>query len=136
MSIKGKGTVLEIEFEDGTWVQIGEVNTITGPTFGEVATVETTHLLSAARTYISTIGGGGSLGFEFNHDPDNTSHQALVALVQAPANKNFRVTLTDSTPTIYSFNGILKSYDIGGIGTEEKLTGSCEVQISGKITTA
>ncbi|TWT64239.1 hypothetical protein Pan54_50000 [Rubinisphaera italica] len=136
MAIKAKGTTLSVEFATDTYTVIGEVKSITGPSFGEVSTPESTHLTSAAREYIAGMTGGGTLSFDLHFDPDNASHSALSDLVINPAVVGFKVTFADATPAIYSFDGILKNFDISVSSFDDLLSASCSVQISGLITKA
>lgn len=103
-----KGTTLEYDAGAGL-AAISQVRSIGGPS-SEVETFEADYLdNSDAGIPMKPTGrtAGGQTNFELWLDPGLAGHQALVALLETPAVKNWGMTYSDSSA--WTFSGTLKS---------------------------
>lgn len=117
---------------------IGQVVSISGPN-REVGIVETTHLGSTERTFRPTILDNGEIEVGIQFDPDDAQHSAIEALLTASplAAASWVLTLTDTSPTTYSFSGILRNHDLDAASSVDDLTMvKLKIKISGAVTKA
>lgn len=85
-----------------SFTTIGDVLSIGGPS-GTAAEIDTTHLGSAAREFLIGLRDEGSVSLECNYDPDSTQHQDLLSDRDNEALRQYRITLTDTTPLTWTF---------------------------------
>lgn len=132
-TLLGKGTTLKL-----ATTAVGQVVSISGPN-RSVGTVETTNLNSTERTFRPTILDNGEVTVTIQFDPDDTQHTAIEALLTASplASASWVITMTDGTPSTYTFNGILTAFDIDAAASVDDLTtASLTIKITGAITKA
>lgn len=110
----------------GSYVELGEVQSISGPTITWDAT-EITHLTSdnAFKEYLSGLGDSGSVSLVLNYKTSESTR--LYALSRTT--KGLRVTFPDNSD--WDFNGFPTSF-----GTEspfnDRITQSVEFKLTGK----
>ena len=141
--VRGEGTLLAVDIAGSTtFVTVAQRVTITGPKM-EVASIETSNLDSIVKTFRpSAVPDPGTIDMECYFDPDDTTHQAIRALMGLPlatastALPNWRLTLTDGTPVTATFKGFPTSFELNGMEIEGNLGANISVKISGAITWA
>lgn len=133
--VRTLGTTLQCQFSGSTWTTVAQIAEIDGFDMS-VETEDSTDLSSTARTHEPTLPDFGTLSGKLRHDPDDSTHQAMVALIASPARKNWRVNYTDSTPTVGTFNGSLVKYKIGNITPTGFLEAEFEIKANGPVTFA
>lgn len=132
------GTILSVDkLGTGvTFTTIDQVLSIDGPS-NEVGSAETTHLLSARKTYRPTLPDGGELSFELEYDPSDTAgHAYLRGLADAPAILTWRVSYPTSPVIHDTFEGFLTKFGTSAGGPEENLTASATIKVTGAVVTA
>ncbi len=108
-------------------VNIGEVGV-------ERSLIDTTNLASTIREYKGAIPDGTEVDFDFQYDPDNAQQTALKTRLDANTTINYRVTLSDSPATTFTFAGLVVSWKISNpidnivpLAVRIKVTGSLTV---------
>ena len=130
-TLPGEGVLLSV---DGT--AVSQRTSLSGPTFS-VEPVETTHMDSTAHTYRpSSIPESGEVSGTLWYDPDDASHQALTDLMVTPATAAWVLTFTDGTATTYTFNGVLSSFEPGGMEIENEISADFTIKVTGAVTIA
>jgi hypothetical protein len=127
--VAGQGTHLQLETSPSTFTTIAQVITISGPNRA-VASVEVTTLDSTERTFRPGLLDNGELSFTIQYDPDATTHTALTALLATPAVKNWKLVLTDTTPSTYALSAFLTAFNPGGMETDGNLTAECTLKVN------
>lgn len=134
MAFSGVGTKLERSDDGGTtWTEIGEVKTIKGPSMSR-ETLDSTSLATTGgyRTFITGFRDGGTLTFTVNFT--NAGYSAMKADFESDTEVQYRVTLSDSGPTVISFNGLVTECPI--TIPEGIVTFDTTIKISGEVTVA
>jgi len=116
LAIKSQGTLFEIEqlpIGSGSWVAIGEVQSIPGAG-GQAGEIDVTHLRSTGKEFLLGIPDYGSQQITGNYlgvgvDAGQTLVRARYADQQAA---QFRVTMVDSGTTQITFTALVQSFDI------------------------
>ena len=108
-------------------VNIGEIGV-------ERALIDITNLASTLREYKGAIPDGSEIDFDFQYDPDNAQQTALKTRLDANTTINYRVTLSDSPATTFTFAGLVISWKINNpidnivpLAVRIKITGSLTV---------
>jgi hypothetical protein len=136
--IIGAGTTLGRRTALGppvVYTTVPQVKEITPPAL-EMGTAEATHLTSSAREHVATIADPGEVSFTLQWDPDNAQHAALWTSFQAKTLENWRITMTDTTPTTITFDGIIKNFGIDTLDVEALAAIPVTIQVSGLPTIA
>jgi predicted secreted protein len=133
-AIKSQGTVFKIGNGGGpeTFTAIPEIVSFSGP--GETAgTIDVTDLDSTAKEYIAGLKDTGTLSFDINYIPDNTVHAQIRTDMGAGTLRNFQIIFTDTGATQWDFAAVITGFSVSG-ATDDKVTASVSLQISGDIT--
>lgn len=137
--IPALGTKLAYDSGGGSYVNIAQVKEISGYDL-QYGSVETTNLDSTAATVRGTLLKAGQLGLKLQFDPDNTGHTWLESKMTggiSQATSNFRLILTDSTPSNYTFAALVVGFTINGMDPEsECIMADVVLQMSGTPTKA
>lgn len=122
------GTTIGCDFVTaGTYVLIAQVLSISDKS--NVGQAETTHLLSAKKSFRPTLEDPGEINFEIEYDgTDTTSHQALETLKSAKTIKGWQITYTNAPPKV--FQGFITDLERTAGGPEENQTASLTVKIT------
>jgi hypothetical protein len=107
--------------------------TLEGPEL-ERGTVETTNMATTgAKTYrYEILYDGGTVSGTAEFDPQETTHQAWLALLTGGTSGSFLVVFPDTTT--YGFTGLLTKFSPGGMEEDENLSFDFEIKVSGEIT--
>lgn len=130
---KSKGTLLELNTTGSTWVAIPARISVSGPS-QKVNTIEVTTLDDTHRKYIPGVIEGQEVTAECLHDPSDAAITAMEALIDAPANKNFRVTFSDTGAAVYAFEGILTGSELSAASIDDPVKITFTIQQSGAVT--
>lgn len=129
-----QGTTLAYSTDAGvTWIQLGEVSSISGGGGGEVGKRETTVLTSTIRTYRPTITDPGELKVSLNFDPADSGHQQLRTWLFTPlsTDPSFQVTFATSPAFTATFTGFVVSVDgPNAEDVDDNLTADVTIQIT------
>jgi len=106
--------VLAVNTVSTTYVTIAAVLDIEGPGM-TLDMIDVTSRDSASwKEFIGGLIDGGEVAFDILYDPDDTTHSAtspgLVGLLTSKTIKGWKLTLTDPTPTVWSFTALVKAF--------------------------
>lgn len=113
---------------------IGLVTNIGGPD-GSATEINTTHLGSAAMEFLIGLRDEGQVTFDILYDPDNATHQGLLTDRDNKTLREFQLSLTDSTPTTWTFQAYVQGFSMN-VAVDEAVTASVTLRISGTVTRA
>ena len=116
----------------GAYVDLAEVNDISGPSISQ-GTVDVTSHDSPWREYKATIADGGEISFDINYIPSDATHQLIRGAVSDGADHQFQITFTDGSTA--TFNGIVTSFEIGA-PVADKMSAAIKIKVTGSITFA
>jgi len=115
----GYGVTLQVDIDGagaGTAAEIGQVRDISGPGLSR-DTIETTARDSTNnwREYIKGLKDAGEVSFDILFDPDLTTHAKatgiLADLWDDSTIASWIVTFPDTTPTTWTFDGIVTAFE-------------------------
>jgi predicted secreted protein len=131
MAVAGVGTQLR-RWSGSAWEAIGEVTDINGPGMTR-ATIDTTHLATEGgyRTFITGFRDAGTLTFTMNFTRD--SFELLKTDFESDDAVDFELVLPDEDNTSFEFSGLVTEMPLT-IPTDDKITNSVTIKISGAIT--
>jgi len=138
-AVSAYGTLLKIG--DGAdpevFTTVGEVQSISGPSF-EIQEVDvTTHGSAAAGSYMEsrpTLIDPGSVEFDINYVPDDATHIAIRTAALAKTVKNWKLELPGAVQTI-SFSGYIKSMPLE-FPIDDVIKQKISVRLTGAVTFA
>ena len=133
MAMKSQGAVVEVN-DGSTWLVIGEITSVEGPS-GEAEEIDVTHLGSSAKEYMVGLPDEGSLTLQGNYNPSDAGQSQCWADRASQTKRQFRVTYTDSGPTVASFEAYVKSFSTS-LGVGNKISVSIGLRISGAVSLA
>lgn len=127
-AIQSQGAVLNVSSGSPTgFVAVGNVTDFS--LNGRAGAIDVSNLDSVAQEYLAGL-PGYTLSASLNFDPDNTQHQIIRNAMANRASLEFKLTLTDTTPTNITFQGYVTAFNVGG-RVNDKVTGTIEIQIDG-----
>lgn len=132
-----QGTVIAIDKLNTavTYVQLGEVVSITGVGGGETGERDTTNLSSTVKTNKPTIRDPKDVVFELNFDPSDTDHKYVRDLQDSAVVHGWKVTFPTTTPTTAIFQAWVKSVEgVDAAGIEENLKATITLRVTGATT--
>lgn len=115
------------------YTAISQVKDVTPPQL-ELGTVETTHLLSAAREFMPTIHDGGEVSFNLEFDPADAQHMALDTSWRAKTVETWRITMDDEDGTLIDFTGFITTFGIDQLTVDSVVMIPCAIRITGLPT--
>lgn len=98
---------------------------------GEAATIDITHLQSAAKEKLLGLQDWGSWNIDTNYLPDDPGQMAARAAKASRQKQSFRATLSDGT--VLTFQGFVKNSPISG-GVDAVVEGSFSIEVTGDVT--
>lgn len=133
-------------------VEIGCPTSISGAGAGETDQIETTCLNADARTYLAGLKTPGTVSFDINFDPQDDSHNQLIALQKSGDTVPWAIGFSDGTTTPsytdpdwdftsgsnversnIDFNGFVTKVEFD-FSLNEVVSASVDVQITGDVT--
>lgn len=135
MAIAGVGAQLKRSEDDSSgssYTAIGEINSIDGPNMSR-ETIDTTALDTSGgyRTFIPSFRDAGELNMEMNFTLD--TYDDLKLDFEASAIRYWQVVFPDTGSTTLEFGGYVTSLGTA-ISTDDKVTASVTIKISGSVT--
>ena len=139
MAIRSQGTTIEVSADPTAdpivYTALGETATVNGIGGGEATVIDTSHLGSTAKEKLIGLQDEGQAQLEMNLVPDDAG-QVIVRNARSTSSPiAVKVTFTDSAATELTFIGVPKSFEVG-IATDEKVSASSNVEITGAVTWA
>jgi hypothetical protein len=109
--IKSKGTVLAVSIS-AVYTAIPQLKSISisgaaSETYDSTTLDGTVYKTKDPTGYTEPA----TISADLFRDPDNTTHQALIALLAAPVATNFKVTYADATPLEEVYSGVGFGWD-------------------------
>lgn len=133
-SIETQGTTLHYSTTTSptTWALVGNIVDFSGPG-GQASVIDVSNLDSTFREKRMGLPDEGQFTLNVNLDPDNTAHIALKNNRAARTRTEFKITLTDSTPTILQFQGYILGFVLTG-GVDAVVKAAITIEIDGPVT--
>ena len=115
-----------------TWVAIGEINSISGPTMSR-DTIDTTALDTTGgyRTFITGFRDAGEVSLEMNFT--RTTYETMKTDFESAVVVNYELALPDTDNTTLEFEGLVTAIPLD-IPTDDKITASVTIKVSGQPT--
>lgn len=135
-SIESQGVVLAISYgaSPTAYVNIANVVDFSGPG-GQASVIDITSLSSTFREKRMGIPDEGQVTFNVNLDPDAISHQLLRDARKNRLACEFRITLTDTTPTALYWSGYVLGFVNSG-AVDDVVKAAITIEIDGAVTWA
>lgn len=135
-SIESQGVTLAISYGESptSFSTIANVIDFSGPG-GQASVIDITNLASTAREKRMGLPDEGQVTFNVNLDPDASTHQLLRDARKNRVKSEFRITLTDSTPTTMTFFGYVLGFVVSG-GVDDVVKSAITVEIDGPVAWA
>lgn len=128
----GAGVQFMVEIAS-VYTQVPQAKDITPPQL-ELGTVETTHLLSAAREFMPTIHDGGECSFNLEWDPADAVHAQLFEYFSEKAIVNWRIIMADAGAAQVNFSGFLTTFGVDQLTVDSVVMIPCSIRITGLPT--
>lgn len=133
--IESQGVTLAVSSGSPTsFANIGNITDFSGPG-GQAAVIDISNLSSTFREKLMGLPDEGQLTFNVNWDPDNSTHQTLRSSRANRTRTEFRLTLTDATPTVGTFFAYVLGLVISG-GVDQAIKAALTLEIDGPIAWA
>jgi predicted secreted protein len=130
-AVSGVGTEFR-RWSGSAWVQLAEINSITGPTmtrdFIDVTSLDST---SGYREFITGFRDAGTISLAMNFTRD--TYDAFKADFEDPESNFYEIVLPDVENTTLEFEGLVTEVPIT-IPTDDKITADVTIKISGPVT--
>lgn len=133
MALKAQQSTISV-LVGGVLHEVEEVNNISGPD-GKAKLIETTHLKSVGKEYLSGLADWGQISLDCNFASSNTYQMALRTMyaTQAPAT-TFRIKVPDGANYhVFTFQAVVMSWSID-LKTDDKAGLKITLQVSGGVT--
>lgn len=131
--IVGRGTTLHVNVQGSptNFQKVGNVTDFQGPG-GQATVIDASNLDSESREKLMGLFDEGQLSFNINLDPDDAVHQALRTARKNKTLCEFKLTLTDTSPTLGIFFGYVTGFSHSG-GVDALLKAAVTVEIDGSV---
>ena len=126
-----QGTTITFANSGGTPLTIGGVKNFSR-TGGTANDIKVTTLADTAHKYKVGLRDFGELNLEMIYYPDDTGQAELRAAALAQAERQMVITLVDGTANVWTFNVVVKSFDVTG-NLDDVLQATCNCRISGAV---
>jgi hypothetical protein len=135
-TLESQGATLAISVGTSptSFTTIANVIDISGPG-GSASVIDITNLASVAREKRMGLPDEGQVTFNVQLDPDNATHQAVRDARKNRTECQFRVTLTDSTPTTLTFNGFVLNFSVS-LAVDDVVKASITIEVNGAVAWA
>jgi hypothetical protein len=135
-TLESQGATLAISVGTSptSFTTIANVIDVSGPG-GSASVIDITNLASVAREKRMGLPDEGQVTFNVQLDPDNATHQAVRDARKNRTECQFRVTLTDSTPTTLTFNGFVLNFSVS-LAVDDVVKASITIEVNGAVAWA
>lgn len=134
--IQSQGT--KLYYSDGgspsSFSAIGNITNFTGPG-GSTSIIDISNLDSTKREKLPGLPDEGNFQFDVNLDPDNAAHIALRQARTARTRLEFKVVLTDTSPTNLVFFGYVINFSVSG-AVNAAVKAAISLEIDGDVSWA
>ncbi len=116
----------------GLWVNVAEVNSITGP--GKTRnTIDVTSLDSTGgyKEFIAGFRDGGTVALSMNFT--RASYDLMDDDFESDVLQNYEIVLPDSQKTSFEFQGLVTELGLA-VPMDDKITSDVSIKISGQVT--
>ena len=130
-------SVLRVNTVSTTFVDVGQVRDISGPSMTQDAVEVTARDTNKWRAFTPGLRDGGEVTFDLIYDPNLASHSAtntttgLVSFLLTGTAKTFRLDMSDSN--YFSFSGIVTAFTPES-PLEDAMTASCTIKVTGAVS--
>ena len=130
-------SVLRVNTVSTTFVDVGQVRDISGPSMTQDAVEVTARDTHKWRAFTPGLRDGGEVTFDLIYDPDLPSHSAtntttgLVNFLLTGTAKTFRLIMSDTN--YFSFSGIVTAFTPES-PLEDAMTASCTIKVTGAVS--
>lgn len=133
-ALESQGVVISysLGISPSNFLPIGNVTGFSGPG-GSASVIDATNLASTAKEKLMGLPDEGQFTIALNYDPDNASHVALRTARKARSLVEFKIALTDATPTNLTFFGYVLGFQIKG-QIDDKITADLTIEIDGPVS--
>lgn len=132
-AIQTQGVVISVSNgSPTTWVAIGNITDFSGPG-GTASIIDISNLDSVMKEKMTGLPDEGQLSFNVNLDPDNASHLLLKTIRTARTRAEFKIALTDATPTTLYFFGYVLGFVLSG-GVDAAVKAAITIEIDGVVS--
>lgn len=125
-----QGIVITMDPGATTPVVINNVTSFDGPS-GSATVIDSTTLASVAKEKLMGLPDEGQFSFEFNYDPSDASHLALVTARAARTLKQFEIDFNGTD--VATFSGYVTNFSIQG-AVDDLIGGAATIEITGAVT--
>jgi predicted secreted protein len=132
MAINGIGADLQKDTGSGTYESVAEVVDIQGPNMSR-NTIDTSHLqvTSGYSTFIGGLRDPGQVTFTINYD--RAGYEDLKSDFESDTLQSYAILIPDDDNTALMFDGLVTELPLS-IPTNDRITGSVTLQVSGSVT--
>jgi len=129
-AIAGVGTEFR-RWDGANWVNIAEINSITGPTKSR-DTIDVTSLDSTGgyREFIGGFRDGGTVTLPMNFTRD--TYDLMNTDFESDALQNYEILLPDSAGTSFEFEALVTELGLA-IPADDKVTADVTLKVSGQV---
>lgn len=130
-------SVLRVNTVTTTFVDVGQVRDISGPSMTQDAVEVTARDTNKWRAFTPGLRDGGEVTFDLIYDPTLSSHSAtdtttgLVYFLLNGSTKTFRLVMSDTN--YFSFSGIVTAFTPES-PLEDAMTASCTIKVTGAVS--
>jgi len=140
MALKSQTSTVHISNEDAdatvfgsaTFAKVGEVTNIGAPS-GEAADIDTTHLESTAKEYLTGLPDNGNIEIAMNAVSGDAGHDELIAAMDAQERRWVKITWSNGD--VWSIKALVKKYTWSA-GVDAKIEAAASFRTSGSWTRA
>lgn len=114
---------------------VAGVRSISGPSTETDEADVTTHSSAAQgayREFILTLIDAGSIEFDMNYDPDDTTHQGVRSDFTGRVKRNWELVMPGAIETI-SFSGYVKTFSFD-FPVDDAITAKVSIRLTGAVT--
>jgi hypothetical protein len=131
--VVGRGATFHINVDGSptNFQKVGNVTDIGGPG-GSATVIDVSNLDSVAREKLMGLFDEGQVTIKINLDPDDTVHKAVRTARRNKTLCEFKLTLTDSSPTTGVFFGYVTGFT-HALGVDKATTVDITVEVDGEI---
>jgi hypothetical protein len=135
-TLESQGATLAISVGTSptSFTTIANVIDVSGPG-GSASVIDITNLASVAREKRMGLPDEGQVTFNVQLDPDNATHQAVRDARKNRTECQFRITLTDSTPTTLIFNGFVLNFSVS-LAVDDVVKAAITIEVNGAVAWA
>jgi hypothetical protein len=119
-------------FGSATFAKVGEVTNIGAPS-GEAADIDTTHLESTAKEYLTGLPDNGNIELAMNAVSGDAGHDELIGAMDAQERRWLKITWSNGD--VWSIKALVKKYTWSA-GVDAKIEAAASFRTSGSWTRA